>query len=300
MHDPRTVAGRYPAGTRLGAHTWWVQGTAVMVLVGLLYRDIFAKLAGNWWTDPNFSHGFFVPLFSAFLLWRDRRRLASIPVKPSWFGLVLVAVALGTLILGVMGAELFLSRSSFLFLLAGLIVTFLGWNYFRAVLFPWAFLFLMIPIPAIIFNQITFPLQLLASRVATSMLQSVGVHVLREGNVIQLPVTSLDVAEACSGIRSLLSLTTLAIVYGYLLDRRVLGRVALFVAAVPIAIVANASRIVGTGLVAQYWDPEKAQGFYHEFSGWIIFVVSLGMLFLTHGALSLFYRRRGAVSMARD
>jgi exosortase len=202
--------------------------------------------------------------------------------RPSWSGLAILGIAMIVLIVGSLGAELFLARFSLLLTLAALIVLFLGWSYMEATLFPWAFLLLMIPVPSILFNQITFPLQLLASKVASAILPWVGVPVLREGNVIQLPAMALEVAEACSGIRSLLSLVTLAIIYGYLLERRRGVRAALAVASVPIAVVANSMRIVGTGLLVQYWDPDKAEGFFHTFSGWLIFVVSLSMLFLLH------------------
>ena len=268
------------------AISWW-QGVVVAGLVGFLYYSILGRLVLDWWNDPNFSHGFFVPLFSGFLLWVERKRLAGITPRPSWFGLVVVAGALVILLVGVFGAELFLSRSSLLFLLAGLIIYFQGWPFFRAVFFPWIFLFLMIPIPSIIFNQITFPLQLLASRLASAVLPVLNVPVLREGNVIQLPAMPLEVAEACSGIRSLMSLGTLAIIYGYFLENRVLGRVLLVLASVPIAVAANALRIVGTGLLVQYWDPHKALGFFHEFSGWVIFMTSLALLLAVHGLLRL-------------
>jgi exosortase len=264
------------------------------VLIGWLYSSILYHLVGQWWQDPNFSHGFFVPFFSAFVFWQNRSRLASLPAVPSSWGLPIVLGALCVLILGVLGAELFLSRVSLLLLIAGLVIFFLGWNYFRAVLFPWAFLILMIPIPAIIFNQITFPLQLLASKVAAVLLPVMGVPVLREGNVISLPAMVLEVAEACSGIRSLLSLTTLAIIYGYLMEPRNSLRVALALASLPIAVAANSFRIVGTGLLVQYWDPEKAEGFFHLFSGWLIFVISLLMLFLCHRVLRLFWAHREA------
>ena len=257
----------------------------MLVLIGWLYSSILGRLVGQWWHDPNFSHGFFVPAFALFALWQDRPRLASIHWLPSSWGLLILAFALCVLVVGVLGAELFLSRVSLLLLVAGLVVFFMGWNYFRAVLFPWAFLILMIPIPAIIFNQITFPLQILASKVAATVLPLAGVPVLREGNVINLPAMPLEVAEACSGIRSLLSLATLAIIYGYLMETRQSVRVVLALASVPIAVAANSLRIVGTGLLVQYWDPEKAEGFFHVFSGWLIFVVSLVMLFLLHQLL---------------
>ena len=181
--------------------------------------------------------------------------------------------------IGVLGAELFLSRTSLIFLLAGMVVQFLGWAHLRAMAFPVAFLFLMIPVPAILFNQIAFPLQLLASQFAASFLQFAGVPTLRQGNVIQLPVMTLEVVEACSGIRSLVTLLTLAIIYGYLLESSIWKRVLLALSSIPIAVLANALRIVGTGLLGEYWGPEKAQGFFHSFSGWVIFVVALLLLF---------------------
>jgi len=258
----------------------------VLLALGVwLYHSILSSLAYQWWTDPNFSHGVFVPLFVALLIWRDRRELAQIPLKPSWIGLPIIVAALATLLTGVFGAELFLSRSSLILLAAGGVIYFAGWRYFRAMLFPWLFLFLMIPIPAIVFNQITLPLQFFASETAAEILRLFSVPVLREGNVIVLPRMPLEVAEACSGIRSLMSLATMAIIYGYFADSSVWRRVVLALMAIPVSVAANALRIVGTGLTVQYWDPDKALGFFHEFSGWLIFVVSLIMLFALHTLL---------------
>jgi exosortase len=272
------------------------QAAVITGLLLWLYFPTLAHLVGQWWSDPNFSHGFFVPLFSAFVLWQERSRLSRINPQPSWWGLLFLGFGLCVLVIGQMGAELFLSRLSLLIALAGLIVLFLGWSFFRAVLFPWAFLLLMIPIPAILFNELTFPLQKLASVVASTTLPWMGVPVLREGNVIVLPAMALEVAEACSGIRSLMSLATLAIIYGYLMDRKVSVRIILMVASVPIAVAANSLRIVGTGLLVQYWDPERAQGFFHEFSGWLIFVVSLLMLYLLHRVIRIFWHEEGTNS----
>ena len=189
------------------------------------------------------------------------------------------------MIIGVYGADLFMSRFSLLLVLAGIVIYCAGWNFFQSVLFPWALLILMIPLPAIVFNQLTFPLQLLASKLASELLPLCNVPVLREGNVINLPSMPLEVAEACSGIRSLMSLTTMAVIYGTLTDNSVLRRITLAVAAIPIAVAANAFRIFGTGLLVQYWDPDKALGFFHEFSGWVIFVFSLLLLLSFHKLL---------------
>jgi exosortase len=258
-----------------------------------IYFPVVTKLASQWWHDPNFSHGFFVPLFSAYVLWDQRKGLARLRPNPAWSGLLLLVVAMMILIIGSLGAELFLARFSLLLTMAALVIFLLGWSYMRAWLFPWAFLILMIPIPSIVFNQVTFPLQLLASKVAAMVLPWLGVPVLREGNVIQLPAMALQVAEACSGIRSLLSLVTLSIIYGYMLERRIAVRVVLALASIPIAVAANSSRIIGTGLLVQYWDPEKAEGFFHTFSGWLIFVVSLSLLFLVHKAIGGIWKEEG-------
>jgi exosortase len=264
----------------------WMQLTVVAVLIGLLYHRIVAALATDWWTDPNYSHGFIVPIFCGWVIWRERRRIADTAAKPSWSGLVVILGALVLLVLGVLGAELYCSRTSLIFLLAGLAIQFRGWRFFRAILFPWAVLFLMVPLPAIIFNQIALPLQFQASGLASGMLQLVGVPVLREGNVIQLPSVTLDVVEACSGLRSLVSLITLAVLYGYIFERRTWRRVMLILVAAPIAVIANGVRIMGSGILGQYWDPDKAEGFFHLFTGWLIFVVSFGLMMMFHAALS--------------
>jgi exosortase len=276
------------------------QGAALLLLIAWLYASILARLFLQWVgpaRDPNFEHGIFVPLFALFVLWQDRKKLLEIPSAPSWAGLPLIAFSMLLLVLGVLGAELFFSRVSLVILLAGLIILFLGWRFFLAVLFPWAFLILMIPIPSLILQRVTFPLQLLASKLATVLLEVVGVPVLRQGNVIVLASMPLDVAEACSGIRSLLTLVTLAVIYGYLMETRNWVRVVLAFSAVPIAVAANSFRIFGTGLLVQYWDPDKAEGFFHTFSGWLIFVVALIMLFAVHGVISTIWKVREAKSV---
>jgi len=252
------------------------------VLLAWLYIPILCRLAKQWWYDPNYSHGFLVPGFSAFLLWRERSQLLSLTPRPSLWGLPLLTFSLCVLIVGALGAELFLSRVSLLLVLASLIIYLLGWGHLRVAFFPLAFLTLMIPLPEILLSQITFPLQILTSKLAAGVLPFMSVPVLREGNLITIPGMPLEVAEACSGIRSLLSLTTLAIIYGYFLESRKSVRVLLVVAAIPIAVVANGLRVVGTGLLAQYCDPSKAEGLYHSFSGLFIFLLSLALLSLLH------------------
>jgi exosortase len=218
-----------------------------------------------------------VPL-AAYLAWERRGRLAALPVKGSSVGLVFVAGSLLVLIGGLLGAELFLTRISMIGMLIGIVLFVLGWQHLKALFFPIGVLLLMIPIPTILFNQVLFPLQLLASRVGEASLSAAGIPVLREGNVIILANTKLEVAEACSGIRSLVSLLTLAIVYGYFMDQRLGIRTAIALSAIPVAILANGVRVAGTGFAAHYIGPEAAEGFFHTFSGWLVFVVAFILL----------------------
>ena len=266
--------------------TLWWQPLILILLIGWLYSTILLHLMLQWRNDSNFSHGFLVPLFSLFVVWRDRSRLRSLPREPSSWGLLIIAFSLGVLVVGVLGAELFLARISLLFLVGGLILVFFGASYFFALFFPLSVLLLMIPIPTIIFNEITLPLQILASKLAAAALPWLGVPVLREGNIINLPAMSLEVVDACSGIRSLLSLITLAVIYGYVMTSLRWVRVVLAFAAIPIAIVANSLRIVVTGLLVQYWDPGKAEGFFHIFSGWLVFLIAVVMLCLLQQLLA--------------
>jgi exosortase len=231
-------------------------------------------------------------LFAAYLVWEKRETLRGIKAAPSWSGIAVMLLGLVILILGVYGSNLFLSRVSLVILLSGVVLCFGGPQFLKELRFALLVLLLAIPLPSIIFNQITFPLQILASKLASSLLPLFGVPVLREGNVIELPLMKLEVAEACSGIRSLMSLFTMAVFYGYFMEKSNLRRIALAVASIPIAIAANAVRILGTGLCVQYWDPDKAMGFFHEFSGWVIFMVSLALLYLVHRAMSLFPGKR--------
>ena len=273
-------------GSVRGWIAWWPV-LILSVLLAVLYHGIAIKLVMDWYDLPDFSHGFLIPFFAVFLLWDKRHELQGTAIAPSWAGAWMVALGLFVLLLGVFGADLFLQRTSFVLLLAGLVWTLLGRQMLGRVKFVLFVLLLAIPLPAILFNQITFPLQILASRLASALLPLAGVPVLREGNVIQLPAMQLEVAEACSGIRSLMSLFTVAVIYGYFLERKNWRRVVLALSSIPIAVAANGARIFGTGLCVQYWDPEKAMGFFHEFSGRLMFLVSLGCLYLVHLAMRL-------------
>ncbi len=246
-----------------------------------LYWGVIWKLVYDWSHDDNYSHGFLIIPLAAYLAWERRDRLQGVPARPATlWGLAGVLAGIALLVVGLLGAELFLTRIAMIVTLVGGILFVLGWRHLRLLAFPVAILLLMIPIPAIVFNQIVFPLQLLASRVGETSLQAAGIPVLREGNIITLANTTLEVAEACSGIRSLVSLLTLAIVFGYFADPRGSIRVLVAMSAVPVAIIANGIRVAGTGIAAHYYGAAAAEGFFHTFSGWLVFVVAFVMLFL--------------------
>jgi len=288
-----TLAQAAPLSSWLSRNSQFALGSVtICLLVAAIYYHVLGKLVIDWWQIPDFSHGFLVPVFAAYLVWEKRAILLSTKIAPSWSGIAVMAFGLVVLLLGVYGSELFLSRISLVILMAGLVLCFGGSQLLKELRFALLVFLLAIPIPAILFNQITFPLQLLASRLASDLLPLFAVPVLREGNVIVLPLMKLEVAEACSGIRSLMSLFTLAVFYGYFMEKSLWRRVALVLASIPIAIAANALRIFGTGLCVQYWDPDKAMGFFHEFSGWAIFMVSLACLYLVHRTMLLFPAKR--------
>ncbi len=255
---------------------------AVALLAGsfvLLYWQVIAKLVHDWGINENYSHGYLIPPLAAYLAWERRHVLMSEAPSRSWLGLVAIAGSVVLLLVGLLGAELFVSRVAMLGTLVGAILFILGWRHLKMLAFPLGILLLMIPLPGIIFNQIVFPLQLVASQAGESVIAAAGIPVLREGNVIFLANTTLEVAEACSGIRSLVSLLTLAIVFGYFTDPRPGVRTAIALSAVPVAILANAGRVAGTGIAAHYYGAAAAEGFFHSFSGWIVFIAAFAMLF---------------------
>ena len=272
-------------GSVSGRRDWAVPSVVIATLVGILYAPVLTRLVQQWWQDPNYGHGFIVPLFSIFLLWNERDRWRQISIEPTQWGVAGMIAAVVLLIAGTLGAELFVSRLSFLGLLAGLVLFFAGWKLLRAWMFPMGFLIFMIPLPAIIYYQITFPLQLLASRFAGSMLDLLQVPALREGNLIILPNDTLAVAEACSGIRSLFSLLAMAVAYGYIVEKKIWKRIALAALMIPIAIVSNGVRIVGTALIAYFIGPAWAEGFFHFIAGWLIFLIALALMILIHRAI---------------
>ncbi|HEY9282055.1 MAG TPA: exosortase/archaeosortase family protein, partial [Pyrinomonadaceae bacterium] len=294
------------------AVNYW-KPVVVAAALAFAYAAVLVGLGRQWWDDENYSHGLLIPVIIGYILWTERDRLSRAEKRPrvAWGGAAVVA-ALGALWIGTAGAELFVQRASLVLMLAGVVLYFWGFRLLRLVLVPLALLLLAVPIPAIIFNKIAFPLQLFASQCAVAAMRLFDIPVLRQGNVIELlPLGSsttkkLEVVEACSGIRSLMTLVTLAVVFAYFthpksddagggrfgpLKRYATWRSFVLVAsAVPIAIITNAARVSGTGILARYYGTKVADGFFHEFSGWVVYVVAFLMLFALGWVLDRFGR----------
>lgn len=305
----------YPLTNMSALRAVW-KPLALAAALSFLYASVLAKLGHDWWTDENYSHGLLIPFIIGYILWTERdalRRAASTPRLLS--GGAFVFFALLALWGGTAGAELFVQRVSLVLMLAGIVVYFWGFKLLRLAFVPLILLLLAIPIPAIIFNRVAFPLQLFASRCAVWMMRAFDIPVLRQGNVIELMPRGasvskkMEVVEACSGIRSLMTLVTLAVVFAYFTypptddqkgehDGESGGRsfaakfkgygfwrsVILVTSAIPIAIVTNALRVSGTGVLTNYFGAKVADGFFHYFSGWIVYLFAF-ILLLTIGWL---------------
>jgi len=270
--------------------------TFVIGLLVALYGHVTVELSRQWLDDSNYSHCFLVPLFSAVLLWRRRHALLALTPQGDWLGLPVLAAGVGARVLGDIGGEQFLMRSSLIVVLAGAVLFHFGRRAFRLVAFPVLFLFFMIPLPATVFYAIAFPLQSLAARNAAWVLDLLGVPVLLEGNVIHLSQISLGITEACSGIRSLVSLLVVSLAWGYVALPASWATAVLTASAVPITVVANAARVVVTGLIGQWFGVEYAQGVYHTFSGWLIFLFAFVCLLGVFATVSLWLRQRGVTT----
>lgn len=250
-----------------------------------LYAQIFQGLYSAWSDDPNYSHGFLVPFISGYFIWQNKEELLQLEPKPSAYGLALVVFAFFVLISGTAAQELFTKRSSFIFLLAGCVLFLLGWQWLKKLALPITFLFFMIPLPYIVYDAMAFPLKLFVAKFSVIALKLMGVIVLREGNIIMFPQTVLEVADACSGLRSLMSLLALGVALAVFTQRGTLQKTLLVLLTVPIAIFTNMVRVIGTGFLAQYYGSAAAEGFFHEFAGMGVFLLAMVLLFASSAAL---------------
>lgn len=268
---------------------WSAQNLIFSVLLGCTFIALYFATAkglyADWMNDPNYSHGLLVPLISAYFAWQKRDVLAMLPVKPAKSGIVLVLFSLAVLVVGVAAQESFSQRTSMVFLLAGMIVFLLGWQWLKELLLPIGFLFFMIPLPYIVYDAIAFPLKLFVAKFSVIALKLMNVIVLREGNIIMFPHTTLEVADACSGLRSLMSLLALGVALAVVSQKKRAAMILLVALTVPIAVLTNMIRVIGTGFLAQYYGTAAAEGFFHEFAGMGVFVLAMVLLFVSSGVL---------------
>jgi exosortase len=256
----------------------WVHIGILFVCLGVAYHSTFAELVSEWIRDSDYSHGFLIPIISLYFIWRRRSEIEERLASPSTIGLPLIISGLTLLVFGNLASESFTMRISFLIVLIGISIFLLGWAHLKILLLPIGFLIFMIPVPSILIQQVTFPMQLFASRVAEASLRLMDLPVLREGNIIHLPHATLEVAEACSGIRSLMSLLALGVVFAVLTKAKCWQRVVLVIACFPIAIIVNSLRVSTTGILANYYGIAAAEGFFHGFSGYVLFIVAFAIL----------------------
>jgi len=266
--------------------TTLLKSAIIVACLVLLYFRVLQGLVSDWIHMPDFSHGFLIPIVSFYFVYERRKELSALSPSTAWGGFGLIVLGILIFLLGNLATEFFTMRFSMLVVLGGIVLFLLGKEFFKTLLFPIVFLIFMIPIPSVLMDKITFPMQLFASKVAAKSLYLIGIPALREGNIILLANTSLEVAEACSGIRSLISLLALSVVFAYFNQKTTLKRVLLVLSTFPIAIIANAARVTGTGILAHHYGDKVAQGFFHGFSGWILFVVAFVCLFVVGGLLS--------------
>jgi len=256
----------------------WLAAAAFLAAALWLYAPVIVKLLRDWWNIPDYSHGFIIFPFACALIWNRRRQFAREPLAPSIAGLLIAVASLALLVIGTLGAELFVRRVSLLAFAAGAVVFLFGWRHLRMLLFPFLLIALTIPIPAIIITRLTLSLQLSASSMAESLLWLLGIPVLREGNVLVLPNATLQVAEACSGIRSMTALVTLALIVARFSASNWRPRMLIIAAAIPIAVIVNGLRVTAAAIGARWFGAAAVEGAVHEALGWVMFLVAFAMM----------------------
>jgi len=261
----------------------------VLGLLAWIYAPHVAGMVGAWWNDPNYSHGFLVPLISVYLIWRQRRQLAEAAAGPNYLGLLVVAGGLLILVVGQLAHEFYLRRVSLIPVMWGLVLLAWGWGVARRLIFAFAYLILMVPLPYLLYDAVAFPLRLIAAQVAAWGIRLFGIPVYLEGNVIHLPNMVMNVVDACSGIRSLISLLAVGIILAYLLLPKRWLKLVVVLLVPPVAVFTNALRVTAAGILARYYGPETLEGVMHDFVGWLVFMAGfILLLFITLGLRKLY------------
>lgn len=260
----------------------------LFVLVILLFAPVFAKLIDTWSTQEDYSHGFFVLPISLYMVWQKREKLHSLALRPVWKGFPVFLLGILTYWVSFLTKFHTLTHLSMILILFGVLLFLMGWELTRELSVPVLFLLFMFPIPSSYYILITNPLKLMITKISTQMLHFIGVPVFREGNLLFLPSTQLEVAEACSGIRSLYSYLMLSCLFAFITPKR-LAKMILILSTFPLAILVNIFRVTGTGILANSYGPNVAQGFFHQFTGFILFILGFIVLFSEYRLLDSKY-----------
>ena len=265
----------------------WLPISILILCFALLYQHVIIKMVQDWLADDNYSHGFMIPFITAYLIRQRKDDLSNLQIRPADTGIIILFSGLLIFFIGTIGTELFTMRFSMLIVIYGLIIFLKGFEFGKIVLAPVVYLIFMIPLPAIIWNKIAFPLKLFATKMAVSTINLLHIPAYREGNIIHLNNTTLQVVDACSGMRSLVSLLALSAAFALIANYSKIKKWALFLSAIPVAIFLNIARLTFTALLTQYFSPQLAQGFLHELSGIVVFIFAIPCLYLLHRLLSI-------------
>jgi len=268
---------------------WFV--AAFLVIMGAVYFDIVSYMVDIWSIDDNYSHGFLVPFVSAYFFWISKEKILATEVKPATWGLLIVVLGVMQLLAGSLATEYFTQRTSMIVITAGTVIYSMGWQVFAAMRLPLLYLFLMVPIPAIVYDTLTLPLKLFVAKLSVKWLIVLGYPVMREGNIIVLPNVTLEVADACSGLRSLMSLIALSVAFAYLFQKKAWKRWLLIFSALPVAVFTNVMRVFVTGILAKHYGRVAAEGFFHEFAGFVVFFVAMAIMALLAALLKIGEKR---------
>jgi len=252
----------------------------------LLYWPALKEFVYDWWHDDNYSHGFLIPFISAYFLWQKREQIKSADIRPHWMGLTILLVGLALAVIGTAAAEWYSVRFSIILVLLGIVLFLGGPSILKTVWFPIVFLLFAIPLPYTLFRKLTFPLQLFSTEVTHTIITALGMSALKQGNLIHLPNYSLEVVEACSGLRSIITLSALAAMFSHLSSGGIIKKTILFATAIPIAITANIVRLLVTVMGALIIGPTFAEGFLHDFSGLLVFLTGLFLFFCSEKLLT--------------
>lgn len=275
----------------------WVLLAGTALLLGAMFYGGLEYMVGQW-SREEYSHGYLLPVISAFLMWQKRSALEKTHFPGSWAGLVIVGLGIVLMVAGKLSTLYVVTQYAFLIVLGGLLLAFMGWRGFRIILVPFLLLVFMIPLPNFLYNNLSAQLQLISSKIGVEVIRMFGISVYLEGNVIDLGNYKLQVVEACNGLRYLFPLMSFGFICAYLFRAPFWQRAVVFLSTIPITVLMNSFRIGVTGVLVDNWGTAHAEGFLHDFEGWFIFMACTVILFALMWILVRFQKERRPLTEA--